>query len=519
MSTATIEADGENLRVTVTTKRGVARISQEIVTIARDGYRRVMSGPWSTTEPRADVDIVTALDPARIFVERREPNGTVRLGADQFQISSGEKQLVKKLTITTDNRGNPLTLEMESTVEAGAAELTQRLKGTFRSDALVAIDRPTVEPVLVISSTLPWSSGATDAGDMIRAIDLAIDDWQPRNGWQVKHVAIDSSAAPDEDTFESYLGASTAAAFMASDPSVVANIGPAFSDTSADVIKSTCGWGLLVILPHGPRVINSDLEGRRVNGDEFAYCAADEHNAVQLDAAVESRGDALAMRLRERRFRRIWSISDNGAGAAIMQRVLDEAGIKFEGVTVVRELGGDLAAQARTIVRADPDAVIYLGLDGYRGYQLWHDVMKRLPNAHYLATSNAVVADEDLREGLEKIGVLEVSEMDASAQEFASKYLSRYGSKPEYWARFAYDAANIVLQSLDAGLEAHADSTADDLRSWIRRDVTSQRLFSGSIHDWSFTRDGFPVNARLSVLRYERGSWKAIEPLEVAAPQ
>jgi hypothetical protein len=309
----------------------------------------------------------------------------------------------------------------------------------------------------------------------------------------------------------------SAAALFASDPSVIAHIGPAYSDTSYDVIRATCASGLLVILPHGPWTIMSDIEGVRVEHDLFERC--DERNVAQLDAAAESRGFALAKRLDELRVRRIWPIADTTAEAAIFQRALEAAGIKFVGVTTVREQGTERTAVIDGIVSSSADAVVYLGHEDTEAYQVWLEVMERLPRARFLATSAVVMAEKDEVDGIEKIGVLEIEHMDPSAAAFEAAYKERFGSYPGYWARFAYDAAGIIVQALSAALADDPDATEDELRDRIRREVVSERRFSGSIHAWAFTSQGFPVEARLSVLRLIDGSWRPVKPVEVDAPR
>jgi ABC-type branched-subunit amino acid transport system substrate-binding protein len=513
-----VRDDGTNL----TTSRdvGVSTITDERTVTGATLYQRLNEGAWSDLGPSTDLDIdlIARMADAQLKVDGRDA-GAVRLSSEPFALRTVDEGLeitVTRFDLTTDPAGRPLSLSFE--IEAGTLRLQQT--GSFTGKAVESIERPPVEPILEIASTFPWSSTSTDGIDMRRAIDMAIEAWEPRAGWRIQHVALNSSVPPAEeigDNVESEAFAEAAAVTSAIDERVIAHIGPAFGSTSEPVIRITCAAGLLVVLPHGPRTIYSEDSGVRRDNGMFDRCARGEHNVVQLDAAAESRGFAIGKRLEDEGLKRVWSINDTGAEADVVQHALEAEGVEFLGVSTLPEDQTNHAALLSKIVKAKPDAVLYLGREDSTAFEVWLAASRRLPKARFIATTAVTMDADQTTRPLELIGSVSRDVMPARAKFWAEDFRKRFGESPEYWAFFAFDAAGIVLQALDAALIENPDATLAQLRASIRRSVTGGTKYRGVIHDWAFV-DGFPDPVQVSVWGLDTDGYSTLELLSVPAP-
>jgi branched-chain amino acid transport system substrate-binding protein len=362
-------------------------------------------------------------------------------------------------------------------------------------------------PVTVkIISSLPMHGPlAAQSRTMVAAIQMALDEAGGRAGrCSVRYEAWDDGDGAG-DWHEEEANARRAAA----DPAVMVVVGPYNSGAAKLSIPILNQAGLVMVSPActypgltqaGPEV-EQDEPGRYYPSGIRTFC-----RLVPTDRVQGEGGAAWAKSMHAHRVYVLHSPDRFGITlAGIFSRAC-----RARGLTV---LADDPLSDASVDRIRDAHAdLIYFGGTTANGIA---PLVVSLRHAGVQATfmgpggirDNAFLEEAGpAAEGVcSTLGALPLEELPASAKEWYDRYVSRYGSPPDAYTIYAYEAAGMALRGIAAA--GRVDRAA------IRQAIMATHDYHGVLGTWSLDADGDTSLHALSAYRVERHEFRFLKLL------
>ena len=176
------------------------------------------------------------------------------------------------------------------------------------------------------------------------------------------------------------------------------------------------------------------------------------------------------------------------------------------GIAVFPEDGTDFDTLARRTLAGEPEAVLIVA--GALDTAMLCEAVRRrhqtipLAAAEWAGTERLIELGGSAVEGLLVAQVDQRQSATPNFQDFREAFLKRYGREPDFAAIKAYDAAAIVLTTLDAGTPPH------DLKNGILK----RSSFEGRQGSIVIDGNGDARAATATTMVIRRGQWESSEP-------
>src|SRR2546425_1923512 len=361
--------------------------------------------------------------------------------------------------------------------------------------------------VKVVSSFPLQGSSAADAHSVVNAITMALEEANYRAGnVSIEFVPMDDSTAAAQNWNAAQEAANANAA--ASDPAVVAYIGPFNSGAARVSIPILCQAGLVMLSPSNTYV---GLTKPGAAGEPAVYypnaCELNYTRDIPSDDVQGAVGATLA---RSVGGHRVHVLSEGSVYANTIAGAFSVSVTQL-GLTIVgNEAVG--AAQSFTdlatrVQQSNADVLYYAGFLADNAGRVARDVRAAAPNIRLIGPEGIagpafIQSAGSAGDGaLATVGgIVPVVYTQAQAQ-WAARYASRFNAQPGVYAIYAYEATNVALAAI-----RHLGEDATD-REAVRDSVKGTRHFSGILGTWSFDPNGDTTYTTMTTVRVVGGNW------------
>ena len=366
-------------------------------------------------------------------------------------------------------------------------------------------------PRFVVVSTLPFQGVLkSETIQMSQAIRLVLEQAGYRAGpYTVGYQACDDSTTQAGASVDERCAANGRA--FARTPSVIGVIGPLYSSCAASllpVVNRMTHGALGVISPSNTYVGLTHAGAGAAPGDPARYYPSGRRDYVRVAVSDDAQGAANAMLAKRLGARRVYVVDDGslyGTGlAAIFRRAAAASGLTLAGRRSWDPQAERYARLARTIERADPDAVFLAGTLANNGARLVRDLRARLGRPVTLLGSEGMGPPAALvqRAGRAAEGVtLTKPDIPRAALAPAGRRVNdaireRTGKDSCCYTMHAAQAAEVLLAAIAGSDGTRASVTARLLRT---------RVHGGLFGSFSFDRNGDTTLRRIFAYRIRQG--------------
>ena len=342
------------------------------------------------------------------------------------------------------------------------------------------------------------SKGQTDT--IVNAIKLALEKrGSAVDGWTINYTDQDDSTAeagkwtPEKETDN--------ATKAVADANLVAYIGTFNSGAAKISIPILCKAGIAMVSPANTYP-GLTKPGKGAAGEPDKYytdCKGGVKNYFRVVPADDLQGKVGADWAKSLGATKVYVLDDTeiyGKGIADVF----EASAKADGLTI---LGHDQApgkstdykALAAKIKNAGPDLVYYGGITQNNAGQLWKDLREAMPTIKLMGPDGIyedafIKAAGAAAEGTYlSFGGTTADQYTGDAAAFRDEYKKKYNSDLEVYTIYGYEAANVVLDSIDKAIKAGATDAAS-IRAGTLTALHAVKDFKGVLGAWSFDANG-----------------------------
>jgi branched-chain amino acid transport system substrate-binding protein len=203
-----------------------------------------------------------------------------------------------------------------------------------------------------------------------------------------------------------------------------------------------------------------------------------------------------------------------GKGIAdVFNTTAAEIGLNVLGQESIDGKAADYRALAAKILDLNPDLVYYGGITQNNAGQLLKDIkgegyegMFMGPDGIY-ETAFIEAAGPDVAEGTYvTFGGVPATPLTGAGKEWYDAYKAAYGSEPEVYAVYGYEAANVAMAAIN--------SVCAKDRAAIRDAVFATKDFEGVLGTWSFDANGDTSLTTMSGAQVKGGKFEFVSVLE-----
>ncbi len=177
----------------------------------------------------------------------------------------------------------------------------------------------------------------------------------------------------------------------------------------------------------------------------------------------------------------------------------------------------DYQALAGRLKSARPDLVYFAGITQDNAGRLFKDLRAGLGPDVKLMGPDGIYEDAFIEaagpaaEGVyATFGAAPPDKLTGAGADWRQAYVDRFGSQPEAYASYGYDAARVVLNAIAAA------GTAD--RSAIRDAVMATTDFDGLVGTWSFDANGDVTASQMSGRQIKNGRFDEANAILIPVP-
>jgi branched-chain amino acid transport system substrate-binding protein len=369
-------------------------------------------------------------------------------------------------------------------------------------------------PTAKIVSDLPMQgANRAQTTTMVNAIKMAIEE----RGGKAGDVTIEYEVLDDSTAQAGQWDAAKCAENAqqaAQDEEIFGWIGPFNSGCAAVEIPILNEAGLAMISP-----ANTYIGLTKPSPDPSEpekYYPTGERNYTRVIVADDEQGQAGALLMQQEGVESVYILDDKetyGKGLADeLQKSAEELGIEIAGREGIDGSASNYRSLMNKIAQADPDAIYFGGIIENNAAQLIKDkVGAGMSNEDVLFIGpDGIYVDElitqagDAAEGIwVTFGGLPESELPEAGQQFVEKFEQNYDQQVQPYTAYAYEAANVMLDSIEQAYEKDGEVT----REGVLREVFATEDYKGVLGTWSFDEDGDTTLTELSVQRVEDGAF------------
>lgn len=365
--------------------------------------------------------------------------------------------------------------------------------------------------------SLPLSFGYTQ--DMLNSAQLALDKANGKAGDVNVELLVLNQSIPNGDDVSVELEKKNAEQ-AASDPSVVAYLGPSSSGTvkvslpilnkaSLVQISGSATWPGLTKPGYGP-------------GEPGMYYPSGVQTFFRTVPSDEVQGKAAANWAARLGFKSVYIVNGTGAYeqgvAGIFENTATDIGIQILGHDTYSSDGqvapDELQAIITRVTNAQPDLIYLGGNTGYNGEVVGLALRQANATLPIMGPDGLVVDDfiktlgSDLANNIYgTTGALPADQIDTpAATDFLSSYQAAYGKAPGAYDAPFYEAMNVLLYAIG--------NAKEPTRKGVLEAMQNLGDYTGVFGTWHFDEQGDISVSNLSGMQVQNGTWVFVEALK-----
>ena len=361
--------------------------------------------------------------------------------------------------------------------------------------------------VKIVSSFPMQGSAAADAQSVVNAITMALEEANFHAGdVSIDYVPMDDSTAAAQNWNAAQEAANANAA--ASDPAVVAYIGPFNSGAARVSIPILCQAGLVMLSPSNTYV---GLTKPGAAGEPGVYypngCARNYTRDIPSD---DVQGAVAAKLARSTGAQHAYIVSENTVYASTIASAFALAAGQVGLAVVGNETVGAASSfteLATRVQQSNADVLYYAGFLADNAGRVARDARAAVPNVRVAVTEGIAVpafieAAGPASDGaIATIGEITAPVYSQPQAQWAARYASRFNAQPGSYAIYAYEDTNVVITALRTLGEDRTD------RQSLRDRVKATMNFPGILGRWSFQPSGDTTFTTMTAVRVVAGNW------------
>ena len=297
----------------------------------------------------------------------------------------------------------------------------------------------------------------------------------------------------------------------AGDPDVMVYIGTFNSGAAKISIPILNEAGLVMISPANTTA-GLTKPGKGKPGEPEVFYPTGKRNYTRVVPADDLQGAAAANFAKSVGVTKVFLLDDTqvyGKGIAdVFEAIAKEIGMEIVGRESIDGKAADYRALAAKILDAAPDMVYFGGITQQNAGQLWKDIRgegfegKRMGPDGILETAFLEAAGEAAEGTYASAGGLPSDQLTGLGAEWFKKYSAEFG-KPETYAVYGYEAANVALAAIE--------SVCKKDRAAILDAVFATKDFDGVLGKWSFDANGDTSLTSMRIEQVTGGEFKFVE--------
>lgn len=397
-------------------------------------------------------------------------------------------------------------------------------KGTFRlltallaTVALAVCSPAHAEESITIVSSLPRTGSANaQTTSIVNGIRLAIEEVQGKvAGMTIRFEDLDD-ASPERGAWDPVVEGANADRAI-SDESVVAYIGPYNSGAAKISSPKLNRAGLAQVTP-GASWPGLTKEGLGGPGEPRMYRPSGGVTFFRTVPADDIQGPAAAQWAKDMGKDRVFVLHDRelyGKGIAdIFRKTGEKIGLTIVGFEGIDAKAANYKPLANKIRMTRPTLVYFGGTTQSNAGQIAKDLRSAGIDAAFMVPDGCFEQAFISAAGAEQLNDntyvtfsgLPARLLTGRGKTFYEAYKARFGSEPEGYAAYGYDAAGAILQAIS--------KVGKRDRAAILTALRETRDYPGALGTWSFDKNGDTTLEMLSGNIVRNGTFEFLTPLK-----
>jgi branched-chain amino acid transport system substrate-binding protein len=383
--------------------------------------------------------------------------------------------------------------------------------------ASVGTTVPQQTRVIKIVSSLPRTgSSNAQSQSMVNGIKMALEEVGGKIGeYRILYEDWDD-ASPERGQWDPAVEAANAQKAV-KDGDVMAYIGT-YNSGAAKIAMPILNQASVVMVSPANTYPGLTKPGLGEANEPWVYRPSGKANYFRVVPADDIQGDVAAAWAKEIGAKRVFIVHDRelyGKGIAdVFKRACPRLGIEIVGYEGIDAKASNYRSLVTKIRSTRADLVYFGGTTQNNAGQLAKDLVAGGAKVTLMVPDGCrelafiEAAGKDTLDGRTycTFGGLPPNELPAKGREFYESYKKKFGSEPESYAVYGYEAAGVVLEAIRRA------GTKD--REAIRQAVAGLRDYEGALGKWSFDENG---DTTLKVMMIEQIKDGKFVPVKVVA--
>jgi branched-chain amino acid transport system substrate-binding protein len=188
-------------------------------------------------------------------------------------------------------------------------------------------------------------------------------------------------------------------------------------------------------------------------------------------------------------------------------------GINVMGQESIDPKAADYRALAAKVLDMNPDMVYFGGTTQTNGGQLLKDLRAEGYTGNFMGPDGIFeqafidAAGAEAAEGAYiTFGGVPPQQLTGLGKEWYDSYVAKFGSEPEAYAAYGFEAASVVMTALNSACSADRDA--------VRQAVLATENFDGVLGNWSFDENGDTSLTTMSGQQIKAGAFEFVSLLD-----
>ena len=370
--------------------------------------------------------------------------------------------------------------------------------------------------VIKIVSSLPRTGSANaQTSTMVNGIRMAIDEVDGSiDGFAIQYEDWDD-ASPQKGNWDPQVEAQNANKAV-KDASIVGYIGTFNSGASKISMPILNKEGLVMVSPANTYP-GLTKPGTGEKNEPKVYRPSGKINYFRVVPTDDLQGSVAAEWAKELGAKKVFILHDRelyGKGIAdVFQKHGKEIGLEVVGYEGIDAKAANYKSLVTKIASTGAELVYFGGTTQNNAGQIAKDLRAGGVQAPFMvpdgcfetAFIDAAGADNLNGKTYITFGGLPANKLTGKGAEFREAYLKKYGTEPEAYAAYGYEAARVLLDAIDRADKKDRES--------IRAAVAATKDFVGALGTWSFDENGDTTNRIMSGQTVTNGAFEFVKVL------
>lgn len=370
--------------------------------------------------------------------------------------------------------------------------------------------------VLKIVSSLPRTGSANaQTTTMVNGIKMALEEVNKNiDGFEILYEDWDD-ASPQKANWDPQVEAQNANKAVA-DKSIVGYIGTFNSGASKISMPVLNKEGLVMVSPANTYP-GLTKPGTGERNEPKVYRPSGKINYFRVVPTDDLQGSVAAEWAKELGAKKVFILHDRelyGKGIAdVFQKHGKEIGLEIVGYEGIDSKAANYKSLVTKIASTGAELVYFGGTTQNNAGQVAKDLRAGGVQAPFMVPDGCFETAFIDAAGAENLngktyitfGGLPANKLTGKGAEFREAYIKMYGTEPEAYAVYGYEAARVLLDAIDRADKKDRES--------IRAAVAATKNFVGALGTWSFDENGDTTNRIMSGQTVKDGKFEFVKVL------